>query len=184
MGGDPFLLRATVAPRFVSSRAVEDLPVNLQTKPTPPNVITPRRPLCVLRRSYKQGSLWSFSAGTWERQGLYLAALTKHGPGGRRGAAGAAASAPARQVPRGRSSQATRPREAAEHEKGPGTPPRTGRRSGRDEGERAVQTHARRAAPTGAEQGATGLCCGSASPAERRWVPGGEPARSRGGVSQ
>ncbi|CAK0897638.1 unnamed protein product [Prorocentrum cordatum] len=154
MGGDPFLLRATVAPRFVSSRAVEDLPVNLQTKPTPPNVITPRRPLCVLRRSYKQGSLWSFSAGTWERQG----APARHGPGGRRGAAGAAASAPARQVPRGRSSQATRPREAAEHEKGPGTPPRTGRRSGRDEGERAVQTHARRAAPTGAEQGATGLC--------------------------
>ncbi|CAK0897644.1 unnamed protein product [Prorocentrum cordatum] len=166
MGGDPFLLRATVAPRFVSSRAVEDLPVNLQTKPTPPNVITPRRPLCVLRRSYKQGR-----------------APARHGPGGRRGAAGAAASAPARQVPRGRSSQATRPREAAEHEKGPGTPPRTGRRSGRDEGERAVQTHARRAAPTGAEQGATGLCCGSASPAERRWVPGGEPARSRGGVS-
>ncbi|CAK0897640.1 unnamed protein product [Prorocentrum cordatum] len=63
MGGDPFLLRATVAPRFVSSRAVEDLPVNLQTKPTPPNVITPRRPLCVLRRSYKQGSLWSMAQG-------------------------------------------------------------------------------------------------------------------------
>ncbi|CAK0897634.1 unnamed protein product [Prorocentrum cordatum] len=101
------------------------------------------------------------SPGEWktaELAGTMRGAPARHGPGGRRGAAGAAASAPARQVPRGRSSQATRPREAAEHEKGPGTPPRTGRRSGRDEGERAVQTHARRAAPTGAEQGATGLC--------------------------